>query len=292
MASVFDDVDSGRIQHTGMSSNPFPGSALPHRDIVHSGSFPPEMRGYFPAIDQPNQQVLQTQFLAQQLLEQQQQQQQAAQQQHQQPPFVQQNTPFQHRAQHQAAAHRRGSTAAQWQQPLSNSPTDSEQSRKAAKHKRSKVEAQHRLDELDLSALKRDFSSFSSPGSQGKPNRQASTRRANSFTHGSAASVTTASPASTARKPRGAASSSQAAASGSHVASPLTSMASLPDSDVSVSEAEGHSGAEEADGSKRQRVVKGRRGESHWLEKQKQCCPAHPSYVGIQAGLHIDKTNK
>ena len=262
MASVFDDVDSGRIQHTDTSINPFPGSGLPHREhnILHSGSFPPEVRGFFPAIEQPSQQVLQTQFLAQQLLEQ--QQQQAEQQQHQQPPFVQQNIPFQHRAQYEAARERRGSAAAQWQQPP-DSPVDSKQSRKGAKHNRSQVEAQHQLDDLDLSGLKRDFSSFSSPSSQGKPNRQAATRRANSFTHGSAASVATASPASTARKCRGAASSSQAVASGSRVTSPLTSMASLPDSDVSVSEAEGHSGAEEADGSKRQRVVKGRRGESH-----------------------------
>ena len=282
MASVFDDVDSGRLEHSGMASNHFPRSASPHngQSIFHASSFSPEVRNFFPASIQPSQQQLQTQFLAQQLLEQ--QQQRDSEQQHQQPPVEKQHPSSPQAAWYQAATQRRGPATAHWQHPLANSVAESEQSHKAAKQSRSRVAAQHQLDELDLSGPKRDFSSFSSPSSQGKPNRQAATRRANSFTHGSAASVSTASPPSTARKPRGVASSSQAAASGG-LATPLTSMANLPDSDVSVSDADGQSGAEESEGGiKRQRIVKGRRGGFHsqrTLHLLRPHGPAHPSFV-------------
>ena len=207
MARVFSDVESGRIQH--LSSSNFSPSAYPRpaHSMQPPASFPPQMGLYFPTADQlppQSQTQLQTQLLAQQLLEQQQQEEEDEQSQlHQQPSSQQQRFTAPNDAPQTAFAkltRRRGLAPAQIQQAAQDFASQQLPHPRHPKQKRTPKQAKHHPDDLDLSVLKQDFSSFSSPGPQGRGGRQV-TRRANSFTHGSAVSVTTASPASTARYP-------------------------------------------------------------------------------------------
>lgn len=207
MARVFSDVDSGRIQHLNSSNNHLSHSAYPYpgHSMQPPASFTPQMGLYIPAVDHlpPQSQIqLQTQLLAQQLLEQQQQQEEHEQPQlHQQPPSQQQRFMAPNDASQTNFAkltRRRGLAPAQIQQAAQDYCSQQLPHPTHAKQKRTTKQARQQLDDLDLSVLKRDFSPFSSPGSQGRGGRKV-TPRANSFTHGSAASVTTASPASTAR---------------------------------------------------------------------------------------------
>ncbi|KAA6425311.1 MAG: hypothetical protein FRX49_04804 [Trebouxia sp. A1-2] len=127
----------------------------------------------------------------------------------------------------------------------------------AASHQQIKLED---LEGLDLSGLKRDYSSFTGPASQPRQPKPAP-RRALSFTQGSIGSAaTTAAVGTTAgRRALGGASSSQAV-SNSRMSTPASNVTSPPDTDVSLSDSDDLSGSDSGGlNIKRRRVVKGKR---------------------------------
>lgn len=123
--------------------------------------------------------------------------------------------------------------------------------------------AQHHMEGLDITGLKRDHSSFSGPTSQArKPKTEP--RRALSFTQGSDASAAplAAAAAASARGLAGrrGANTSQAG-SGGRLSSPSSRAVSPPETDASLSDSDDASRSNRAAHTKRRKVVQGKRGD-------------------------------
>ena len=282
MASVFDDVDSGRHQQAESESaqhvpTQFPGH---RRGPMQQDSLPSAYRSFFPADDLPSLQYQQQlrQYQLAQLLPPQLQERQLPQHAHQQHAYQQPSNQHQHQqqrmgfsgltnVQHQVnslAAHQMPSDMQQWPSPVSQraSPSNAAQAPRSSPH--TAAHNQIKLEDLDLSGLKRDYSSFTGPTSQPRQPKPAP-RRALSFTQGSPASAasTAAIGASAAgRHTSGGASSSQAGSS-SRLSTPGLNVTSPPDTDASLSDSDEVSGSDSGGVNiKRRRVVKGKRGEA------------------------------
>ena len=115
--------------------------------------------------------------------------------------------------------------------------------------------AQHHMEGLDITGLKRDHSSFSGPTSQARRSKP-EPRRALSFTQGSVA-VLAASAGGVAGR-RGA--NTSQAASGSRLSSPRSGAVSPPETDASLSDTD-DAGSDGAAQKKRRKVAKGKRGD-------------------------------
>ena len=279
LASVFDDVDSGRHQQAeSESAQPSQNQFSHHRrGVMQQDSLPSAYRSFFPE-EAPSLQAQQQQqqlrhYQLSQLLPPQLQDRQHQQHVHHQLPGHQpQQLSFPGRANSQQPVSRLStqqmpSDMQQWSSPVSRraSPSSAVQAlhssgHAAASHQQIKLED---LQDLDLSGLKRDFSSFTGPASQPRQPKPAP-RRALSFTQGSIGSAaTTAAVGTTAgRRTQGGASSSQAV-SNSRMTTPASNMTSPPDTDASLSDSDEVSGSDTGGlNIKRRRVVKGKRGET------------------------------
>ena len=271
LASVFDDVDSGRHQQAECESGQPSQNQFSHhrRGVMQQDSLPSAYRSFFPEEAPPlqaQQQLRHYQLL--QLLPPQLQDRQ-----HQQLPGHQpQQMSFPGRASVQQpvsglSTQQMPSDMQQWPSPVSHraSPSSAMQARHtpahaAASHPQIKLED---LEGLDLSGLKRDYSSFTGPASQPRQPKPAP-RRALSFTQGSigSAATTAAVGTSAGRRAQGGASSSQAV-SNSRMSAPASNVTSPPDTDASLSDSDELSGSDSGGLSiKRRRVVKGKRGET------------------------------
>ncbi len=281
LASVFDDVDSGRHQQAeSESAQPSQNQFSHHRrGVMQQDSLPSAYRSFFPeeapplqAQQQQQQQQQLRHYQLSQLLPPQLQDRQHQQHLHQLPGHQPQQMSFPRRANVQQPVSRLStqqmpSDMQQWPSPVSHraSPSSAMQARRtsghaAASHQQIKLED---LEGLDLSGLKRDFSSFTGPASQPRQPKPAP-RRALSFTQGSIGSAaTTAAVGTTAgRRTQGGASSSQAV-SNSRMSTPASNMTSPPDTDASLSDSDEVSGSDSGGlNIKRRRVVKGKRGET------------------------------
>ncbi len=280
LANVFDDVDSGRHQQAeSESAQPAQNQFSHHRrGVMQQDSLPSVYRSFFPeeapslqAQQQQQQQQLRHYQLSQ-LLPPQLQDWQHQQHLHQLPGHQSQQLSFSGRANVQQPVTRLSSQqipsdTQQWPSPVSRraSPSSAMQARHSSGHaaasgQQIKLED---LQDLDLSGLKRDFSSFTGPASQPRQPKTAP-RRALSFTQGSIGSAaTTAAVETTAgRRTQGGASSSQAV-SNSRMSMPASNVISPPDTDASLSDSDELSGSDSGGlNIKRRRVVKGKRGET------------------------------
>ncbi|DBA72643.1 TPA: hypothetical protein ACH3X2_010390 [Trebouxia sp. C0005] len=273
LASVFDDVDSGRHQQAeSESAQPSQNQFSHHRrGVMQQDSLPSAYRSFFPE-EAPSLQAQQQQqqlrhYQLSQLLPPQLQDRQHQQHMHQLPGHQPQQLSFPGRANAQQpvsglSTQQMPSDMQQWPSPVSHraSPSSAVQAHHtsghaAASHQQIKLED---LEGLDLSGLKRDYSSFTGPASQPRQPKPAP-RRALSFTQGSIGSAaTTAAVGTTAgRRALGGASSSQAV-SNSRMSTPASNVTSPPDTDVSLSDSDDLSGSDSGGlNIKRRRVVKG-----------------------------------
>ena len=277
LASVFDDVDSGRHQQAeSESAQPSQNQFSHHRrGVMQQDSLPSAYRSFFPE-ETPSLQAQQQQQQQQQQLRHYQLSQllppQLQDQQHLQqlPGHQPQQMSFAGRSNIQQPVSRLStqqmpSDMQQWPSPVSRraGPSSTLEARHssgqaAASHQQIKLED---LQDLDLSGLKRDFSSFTGPASQPRQPKPAP-RRALSFTQGSigSAATTAAVGATAGRRTQGGASSSQAV-SNSRMSTPASNMTSPPDTDASLSDSDEVSGSDSGGlNIKRRRVVKGKRG--------------------------------
>ncbi len=283
LASVFDDVDSGRHQQAeSESAQPSQNQFSHHRrGVMQQDSLPSAYRSFFPEetpslqAQQQQQQQQQQQlrhYQLSQLLPPQLQDRQHQQHLQQLPGHQPQQMSFAGRSNIQQPVSRLStqqmpSDMQQWPSPVSRraGPSSTVQARHssghaAASHQQIKLDD---LQDLDLSGLKRDFSSFTGPASQPRQPKPAP-RRALSFTQGSIGSAaTTAAVGTTAgRRTQGGASSSQAV-SNSRMSTPASHVTSPPDTDASLSDSDELSGSDSGGlNIKRRRVVKGKRGET------------------------------
>ena len=277
MASAFEDVDSGRHRLAdGEPAHVLPGHFMHHRRrIAQQDSILPAYRAFFPPVDaplMPSEQQQLNHFQLQQL-------------QQLLPPELL-DRPQHHRPQHtQHAQHTQQQLDQEHQEPVQSSftsfpdvphlagdaphqmPSDMQQwpspAGSTARQARSFAAAQHDLEDLDITGLKRDFSSFTDPASRVRQ-PQPAPRRALSFTQASPASA--ASPAAAAAASSAGASgrrggSMSHAASNSRLSSPGSHVVSPPDTDASLSDSDDASGSDSAGANtKRRKLVKGKRG--------------------------------
>ena len=273
MASVFDDVDSGRHQQAESELPQSRHGRLPmHRHgVVQQDSLPSAYRSFFPAEDPPmlqSQQQLReyqlTQLLPPQLQGRQRPQHAPQQHVHQQPGHDHQQMSFSALGLQQpvngASPQRMPSDMQHWPSPVSQhaSPGSSVQA-----HRNPPGHQQIKLEDLDLSGLKRDYSSFTGPTSQSRqPRPGPAPRRALSFTHGSPAIAASTAANSAARRMQGVATSSQANTN-SRLSTPAPNVISPADTDASLSDSDDMSGSDSGGVHiKRRRLVKGKRGRS------------------------------
>jgi len=280
LASVFDDVDSGRHQQAESESAQPSQSQFSHhrRGVMQQDSLPSAYRSFFPeeapslqAQQQQQQQQLRHYQLSQ-LLPPQLQDRLHQQHLHQLPGHQPQQMSFPGRSNVQQpvnglSTQQMPSDMQQWPSPVSHraSPSSAMQARHtpahaAASHQQIKLED---LEGLDLSGLKRDYSSFTGPASQPRQPKPAP-QRALSFTQGSIGSAATTAAVGTAagRRTQGGASSSQAV-SNTRMSTPASNVTSPPDTDASLSDSDELSGSDSGGlNIKRRRVVKGKRGEN------------------------------
>lgn len=278
MAKAFEDVDSGRHQHSGLElpqslSGP---SGNDRRPIHQQDSILPAYRAFFPSAEpssipsqpqhfnrfqHPLEHILPPELLD---LPRPPHAQPApladpphrAQRQHshtsQEPvhssfsSFPAQNNPV------SEALHQMSSQMRQWPSPAGSS----------ARQAPSFAAAQHHMEGLDITGLKRDHSSFSGPTSHARRSKP-EPRRALSFTQGSAASAA-ALAAAAAASARGVAGrregNSSQAASGSRLSSPRSRAVHPPETDASLSDSDDASGSNGAAQTKRRKIGKGKRG--------------------------------
>ena len=279
LASVFDDVDSGRHQQAeSESAQPSQNQFSHHRrGVMQQDSLPSAYQSFFPegtpslqAQQQQQQQQLQqlrhyqlSQLLPPQLQDR--QHQQHLQQLPQQMSFAGRSNIQQPVS--RLSTQQMPSDMQQWPSPVSRraGPSSTVQARHssghaAASHQQIKLDD---LQDLDLSGLKRDFSSFTGPASQPRQPKPAP-RRALSFTQGSIGSAATIAAVGTTagRRTQGGASSSQAVFN-SRMSTPASHVTSPPDTDASLSDSDELSGSDSGGlNIKRRRVVKGKRGET------------------------------
>ena len=275
LASVFDDVDSGRHQQAGLDSAQLGHGQISHhrRRVNQQDSLPSAYRSFFPE-DPPvlqSQQQLNRQQLLQllppQLQERHDPQVAHHQHMHQLPGHQPQQMSFSnltnlHQPINGMSFNQLSPDMQQWPSPVSQRASSSRAMQPgdaAASRQPIKLED---LDLSDLSGLKRDFSSFTSPTSQPRQPRPPP-RRALSFTQGSLASAASTAAVGTAaaRRTQGGPNSSQAA-SHSRLSTPASNVTSPPDTDASLSDSDEMSGSDSG-GIKRRRVLKGKRGGSY-----------------------------
>ena len=278
MASMFDDVDSGRHQHAEASTTaPSHSHFRGHRHSPRAqDSLPAMYRQFFPEDNLPPLQHQQQQqqlsnFQLSQLLPPQLRGDPKPSNGHQQPNFLglpnlQQSAangmlPHPLDTDHRQQMHIDG--LQQWPSPVAQLPSPGSAAQARQRGAFAAANPHVKLEDLDLSGVKRDYNSFTGPtGSSQHPKPSSIPRRALSFTGGSAASAasTAAHAEAGARRAQG---SSAQAASHSRLASPGSNMTSPPDTDASVSDSEELSGSDSGGtNTKRRRVVKGKRGEA------------------------------
>ena len=267
MASVLDELDSGGHHHTESQPVHAGHSQFPSANhaMMQQESLPPVYRLFFPADESASLQAPQQLSLQQ----------------------LKQLLPLELQGSHppQPAHHRQRQYLTQQmsfhgltniQQPVGDipspqlpsnmqewpSPVSQRRSRNSVAHGRPAYAAAHthiQMDDLDLSGLKRDYSSFSGPTARPKQSKLAP-RRALSFNQPSPAAAASAA-AVTARRAQAGAGSSQAA-SNSRMSTAATNVSSPPDTDASISDSDDPSGSDSGGaGAKRRRIVKGKRGQ-------------------------------
>ena len=294
MASMFEDVDSGRHRpEDGEPAQLLPSHPIHHRRrIVQQDSILPAYRPFFPQVGPPlmqpeQQQLNHFQPEQQQLNRFQPEQQQLNHFQLQRfeqilPPELL-DRPQLHHPQH--AQHTQQQHGQDHQEPVQSSftsfpdvppfaddaprqmPSDMRQwpspAGSTARQARSFAAAQHDLEDLDITGLKRDFSSFTDPATRARQ-PQPAPRRALSFTQAtpaSAASSVAAAAASSAGAGGRRGGSMGQAASTSRLSTPGSHVVSPPDTDASLSDSDDASGSDSAGANtKRRKLIKGKRG--------------------------------
>lgn len=280
MASMFDDVDSGRHQHAEASTAaPSHSQFRGHRHSPRAqDSLPAMYRQFFPEDNLPplhhqQQQQQLSNFQLAQLLPPQlrgdPKPSKGHQHGHQQNgflglPSLQQSAAtgmLSHPMDTDQRQQMHIDSLQQWPSPVAQLPSPGSAAQARQRGAFAATNPHIKLEDLDLSGVKRDFNSFTGPTASSRhPKPSSIPRRALSFTGGSAASAASTAAHAEAGVRRAQGSSNQAA-SHSRLASPGSNMTSPPDTDASVSDSEELSGSDSGGtNTKRRRVVKGKRG--------------------------------